>query len=88
MSIMLRARAPRKLAIAFASIAIGLGAACGAPADSREQKRDEPAAERKQDKRSADALVCNDGTLSPSCTCNGPRTGCCSGHGGVRGCQQ
>jgi hypothetical protein len=28
-------------------------------------------------------LVCCDGTSSPSCTCEGPRNGCCSHHGGV-----
>src|SRR5205814_1585830 len=31
-------------------------------------------------------LRCNDGTLSPSCTCGGPHRGCCSHHGGVAGC--
>ncbi|UQA62658.1 hypothetical protein [Polyangium aurulentum] len=31
-------------------------------------------------------LLCCDGTLSPSCTCNGPRKGCCSHHKGVCGC--
>lgn len=33
-------------------------------------------------------LLCNDGTLSPSCTCGGSRRGCCSHHGGVAGCSQ
>jgi hypothetical protein len=31
-------------------------------------------------------LLCCDGTLSPSCKCNGPRKGCCSHHHGVCGC--
>lgn len=31
-------------------------------------------------------LLCNDGTESPTCTCGGPRRGCCSHHGGVKGC--
>lgn len=35
----------------------------------------------------ADApLRCCDGEMSPSCTCGGPRRGCCSYHGGVCGC--
>lgn len=32
-------------------------------------------------------LMCNDGTESPTCTCGGPRRGCCSHHGGVSGCE-
>lgn len=32
-------------------------------------------------------LLCCDGSLSPSCTCSGPRRGCCSHHGGVCGCE-
>ena len=31
-------------------------------------------------------LMCNDGTESPTCSCGGPRRGCCSHHGGVSGC--
>jgi hypothetical protein len=31
-------------------------------------------------------LRCRDGSLSPGCTCGGPRRGCCSRHGGVLGC--
>ncbi|HLM72620.1 MAG TPA: hypothetical protein VK459_08010 [Polyangiaceae bacterium] len=31
-------------------------------------------------------LLCCDGTLSPTCVCNGPRRGCCSHHKGVCGC--
>lgn len=34
----------------------------------------------------AGGLVCNDGTISPSCTCEGSWQGCCSWHGGVAGC--
>jgi len=33
------------------------------------------------------ALMCNDGTESPSCTCGGSHRGCCSHHGGVAGCR-
>lgn len=33
-------------------------------------------------------LLCNDGSLSPSCTCGGNRQGCCSHHHGVAGCSQ
>jgi hypothetical protein len=32
-------------------------------------------------------LMCNDGTLSPSCACGGSHRGCCSHHHGVAGCQ-
>lgn len=32
------------------------------------------------------SLQCNDGTRSPSCVCGGGHQGCCSHHGGVRGC--
>lgn len=34
----------------------------------------------------AGVLVCKDDTISPSCTCGGPKKGCCSWHGGVAGC--
>jgi hypothetical protein len=37
--------------------------------------------------RSSGGLLCNDGTLSPTCTCGGPHRGCCSWHGGIAGCQ-
>jgi hypothetical protein len=36
--------------------------------------------------RSSAPLRCCDGTDSPSCTCGGPRRGCCSHHKGVCGC--
>lgn len=29
-------------------------------------------------------LVCQDGSQSPTCTVDGSRKGCCSGHGGVK----
>lgn len=32
------------------------------------------------------ALMCNDGTESPTCSCGGSHRGCCSHHGGVSGC--
>ena len=34
----------------------------------------------------AGVLVCNDGTISPNCPCDGPWQGCCSWHEGVAGC--
>ncbi len=34
----------------------------------------------------SDGLRCNDGTMSPSCSCSGSHRGCCSHHGGVAGC--
>lgn len=37
--------------------------------------------------RGGGGLLCNDGTLSPSCSCSGSWRGCCSWHGGVAGCQ-
>ena len=48
------------------------------------------AQELAKDQREADGgrgLLCGDGTTSPSCTCGGPRRGCCSHHKGVRGCE-
>jgi hypothetical protein len=53
-------------------------------ADEARQRRREEAAERAH---SYSSLVCNDGSLSPSCTCGGSRRGCCSHHGGVSGCR-
>ncbi len=59
----------------------------------REQKRLWAEAKRKADAQAdaqrrydRTALVCNDGTRSPSCTCGGSRRGCCSRHGGVSHC--
>ena len=54
-------------------------------AAERERRREAAAEERAN--RSSDGLLCNDGTLSPSCTCSGSHRGCCSWHGGVAGCQ-
>jgi outer membrane protein OmpA-like peptidoglycan-associated protein len=36
---------------------------------------------------SGGGLMCNDGTMSPTCSCAGSHRGCCSWHGGVAGCQ-
>jgi hypothetical protein len=52
----------------------------------REQRRQQRI-ERRQRRLSA-PLRCCDGTDSPSCTCGGPRRGCCSHHGGVCGCSE
>jgi hypothetical protein len=57
-----------------------------------ERKAKVEAADRKRREEEAkfppDASVkCCDGTLSPTCTCGGPRAGCCERHGGVCGCQ-
>jgi hypothetical protein len=54
------------------------------------------AAEREERRREAAQrawanapLLCNDGTLSPSCVCGqSSRRGCCSWHGGVGGCSR
>ncbi|MCC7542409.1 MAG: hypothetical protein IT379_39690 [Deltaproteobacteria bacterium] len=56
-------------------------------------RRETRAAARQESQRSrssrADApLLCRDGTLSPTCTCGGPRRGCCSWHRGVAGCSE
>lgn len=32
-------------------------------------------------------LLCRDGQISPSCSCHEQHRGCCSWHGGVRGCE-
>jgi hypothetical protein len=62
---------------------------------ARERQRAELAAERERRRQAAEEarensssrpLLCNDGTLSPTCTCGGSRRGCCSWHGGVAGC--
>ncbi|HEX8106820.1 MAG TPA: hypothetical protein VF516_03785, partial [Kofleriaceae bacterium] len=67
-----------------------------AAAAERERKQAELAAERERRRqaaeearanRSSGGLLCNDGTLSPTCTCAGSHRGCCSWHGGVAGCQ-
>lgn len=55
-----------------------------------EQRRAREEAERRKARQRAWArapLLCNDGTLSPTCTCGrSSRRGCCSWHGGVAGC--
>ncbi len=56
-----------------------------AKAAEKQRKREE-AAERRA-ARSYGALLCNDGTTSPTCTCGGSHRGCCSRHGGVAGCE-
>lgn len=38
--------------------------------------------------RAGAPLLCRDGSHSPSCTCGGSWRGCCSWHGGVRGCSR
>jgi hypothetical protein len=53
--------------------------------EAREQRRQE-AAERRAARHSG-GLMCNDGTMSPSCSCGGSHRGCCSHHGGVAGCE-
>ncbi len=63
-------------------------------AEAREEKRRLAAEERERRRKAAaerrrmySSLVCNDGSLSPSCVCGGSWRGCCSHHGGVSGCQ-
>jgi hypothetical protein len=56
-------------------------------AEERQRLAEERAAERAQNSWGNSMLLCNDGTLSPSCTCGrASRRGCCSHHGGVAGC--
>jgi hypothetical protein len=53
--------------------------------EEQEERRRQEAERRRTRYRE---LYCNDGTVSPTCACN--RTsfqGCCSHHGGIRGCQ-
>ncbi|HEX6242818.1 MAG TPA: hypothetical protein VFZ61_18020 [Polyangiales bacterium] len=55
---------------------------------AREQaRRAERAEARMFVSRGGGGLLCNDGTLSPSCSCGGSWRGCCSWHGGVAGCE-
>lgn len=51
---------------------------------ARKRAREDRARRRRA--RQDAALMCRDGSLSPTCTCGGRRRGCCSHHGGVRGC--
>lgn len=46
------------------------------------------AASAREQRRGSLRLMCCDGTLSPSCLCDGPRRGCCSHHKGVCGCEE
>lgn len=50
----------------------------------QQQRKPAPSAKRYE---VIQVLMCNDGTESPTCTCGGPRRGCCSHHGGVSGCE-
>jgi len=52
-----------------------------------EEKREERRREAAAAQAFQGALMCNDGTESPSCTCGGSHRGCCSWHGGVAGCR-
>jgi hypothetical protein len=54
---------------------------------AREEERRAKRAEARAFASHGGGLLCNDGTLSPSCTCNGSWRGCCSWHGGVAGCE-
>jgi hypothetical protein len=56
-------------------------------ARAAERERRRQAAEEARSNRDSGGLLCNDGTLSPSCSCGGPHRGCCSHHGGIAGCQ-
>ena len=67
----------RKLGALLLFTAFGLGLASAATAETPP-----PAPPPEEDR----ALLCCDGTASPTCTCNGPRRGCCSHHKGVCGC--
>jgi hypothetical protein len=52
--------------------------------DARRQAEEE--VQRMRDLYPNGALMCNDGSFSPTCSCPGKR-GCCSHHGGVAGCK-
>jgi hypothetical protein len=55
--------------------------------ETREAQRRQREAARQQQSWGSAMLLCNDGTLSPSCTCGrGSYRGCCSWHGGVNRC--
>jgi hypothetical protein len=55
------------------------------PAERKQLEAAHARLERARERANA-PLLCCDGTESPSCTCNGPRRGCCSHHKGVCGC--
>ena len=81
----------RKLANAERDIAREEASAAAAErrrkAAEARKARQEARRERRMRRQYA-PLLCNDGTLSPSCTCGGSRRGCCSHHGGVAGCSR
>jgi hypothetical protein len=60
----------------------------------RDDRQRIAAAKREEERQAAataaafsGALMCNDGSESPSCSCGGSHRGCCSHHGGVAGCR-
>lgn len=53
----------------------------------RKMREAQELAKAQQESNKNRGLLCADGTSSPSCTCGGPRRGCCSHHGGVKGCE-
>lgn len=54
---------------------------------AREARRQQQQIEQRQRSWGSARLLCNDGTLSPSCTCGRDSyRGCCSWHGGVNSC--
>jgi hypothetical protein len=56
-------------------------------AEARRVLAAERAEQRREAGRDSSMLLCNDGTLSPTCTCGrASNRGCCSWHGGVAGC--
>ena len=56
-------------------------------AEARRVLAAERAEQRREASRDSSMLLCNDGTLSPTCTCGrSSYRGCCSHHGGVDGC--
>jgi len=57
-----------------------------ARAEQRRQAKAAAAAAAQRRTYNASRLRCRDGTLSPSCSCEGSHRGCCSRHGGVAGC--
>jgi hypothetical protein len=55
--------------------------------EAREERRRDQERARRQRSWGGARLLCNDGTLSPSCTCGrSSYRGCCSWHGGVNRC--
>jgi len=54
---------------------------------AKEARRQQQQSEQRHRSWGSARLLCNDGTLSPSCTCGrGSYRGCCSWHGGVNSC--